>query len=88
MKLPSLKSTQARMALVIYAQINQPLDQLARAAKSVIDGNFETSELVKISARSDEVGSMAGEFIAMAGAVEQRAAQLNEEAEAIRAKIR
>jgi nitrogen fixation/metabolism regulation signal transduction histidine kinase len=88
MKLPSLKSTQARMALLIGAQINQPLDQLARAAKSVIDGNFETSELVKISARSDEVGSMAGEFIAMAGAVEQRAAQLNEEAEAIRAKIR
>jgi methyl-accepting chemotaxis protein len=75
-------------ALVIYNQINQPMEQLARAAKGVTRGDFDAAELQKLAARSDEVGVIAADFLAMSEAVRRRSEQLRQEADEIRARIR
>jgi methyl-accepting chemotaxis protein len=75
-------------ALVVYNQINQPMEQLARAAKGVTRGDFDAAELQKLAARSDEVGVIAADFLAMSEAVRRRSEQLRQEADEIRARIR
>ena len=75
-------------ALIIYAQIHLPLEQLARAARDLQARQFNPADLDGLIRRGDEIGAMAREFIQMASAVEHRAGQLAQEAADIRAKIR
>lgn len=74
--------------LIIYLQINLPVEQLARAANDLQAGKFQPAELEKLAKRTDEIGIMAREFITMAISVEQRTMKLQQEADEIRAKIR
>jgi methyl-accepting chemotaxis protein len=74
--------------LIIYAQINLPVEQLARAAKDLQVGKFHPSQLEKLAKRSDEVGILAREFLSTADSIVERKAKLQQEADAIRAKIR
>jgi len=76
------------VALVIYHQINRPLDALTEAAKRLLAGQFDPQTLQPLAARDDEIGYMTREFNGMAQAVEQRTTLLRQEADEIRGKIR
>lgn len=69
-------------------QINLPLETLAQAARDLRVRKFDPRELDGLARRSDEVGQLARDFLHMAGEVQQREAQLQAEAEEIRAKIK
>ncbi len=75
-------------ALVIDTQINQPLRRLENAAQALQSGSYQPQILEPITGRSDEMGDMARLFIRMAAAVSRRTGLLQQEADAIRAKIR
>lgn len=75
-------------ALIMYNQIDQPLDQLTSASGDLLEGKFQAADLGQLAKRSDEIGSIAHEFITMAAAIEQHATQLQQVADEIRAKIR
>ncbi len=75
-------------AIVIYRQINQPLDQISEAALALQNGSFQPQSLEDLTGRSDELGGMARQFVQMAAAVEQRTGLLQQEAESIRVRIR
>ncbi len=75
-------------AVVIDRQMNRLLDQLAGAARALESGAFQPQPLESLAARSDEIGALARRFLQMAAAVEQRTALLQQEADAIQAKIR
>lgn len=76
------------VTLVIHGQINQPLEQISKAAKDLLVGQYQPQQLAPLASREDEMGLMAREFVDAAGLVVQREAQLAQEASAIRAKIR
>jgi len=73
---------------IIYIQINLPVEQLARAAKDLQQGEFQPNQLGNLTKRKDEIGTLSREFIVMATAVTERTAKLQQEAKEIRAKIR
>lgn len=75
-------------AVVIDRQMNHPLDQLAGAARALQTSAFQPQSLESLAARGDEIGALARRFLQMAAAVEQRTALLQQEADAIQAKIR
>ncbi|MDX9991411.1 MAG: HAMP domain-containing protein [Anaerolineales bacterium] len=75
------------VALILYVQIHLPLEQLARAARDLQARRFNPADLDGLARRGDEIGALAQEFLTMASAVEQRTAQLAQEALEIRAKI-
>lgn len=75
-------------ALVIDTQINQPLRRLEDAAQALQSGSYQPQMLEPNTGRSDEMGDMARLFIRMAAAVSRRTGLLQQEADAIRAKIR
>ncbi|PKN92507.1 MAG: hypothetical protein CVU44_15345 [Chloroflexi bacterium HGW-Chloroflexi-6] len=75
------------VALIVYVQINLPLEQLARAVQDLKNRQFKPADLAGLAKRGDEIGQMAQEFLQMATAVEQRTTQLQQEAAEIRAKI-
>lgn len=60
------------VALMIYNQINRPLETLTGAAGGLLAGKVDEQALKKLAGRDDEMGCMAGEFTGMAEAVEQR----------------
>jgi nitrogen fixation/metabolism regulation signal transduction histidine kinase len=74
--------------LIIYFQINLPIEQLASATKDLQAGKFQPPELKELVKRNDEIGILSREFINMAASIEQRKTKLQQEAEEIRAKIR
>jgi len=76
------------VALLMYNQINRPLETLAQAAEGLLAGKFNAQAVQELAGRDDEIGYMAGEFTGMAETVEQRTTLLRQEAEEIRAKIR
>jgi hypothetical protein len=76
------------VTLVIHGQINQPLGQISKAARDLLEGSFRPEQLQALAGREDEIGLMAREFVDAAGLVVQREAQLAQEAGEIRAKIR
>lgn len=76
------------VALIIYLQINLPMEQLARAAQDLKNRQFNPADLSGLVKRNDEIGQLARDFIQMAAAVEQRTELLQKEAAEIRAKIR
>lgn len=86
--LPAFLLLAVLVALVIYQQINQPLDQLTEASQAVRQSNFQPQSLDHLTERSDEIGAIARLFIRMAGSLDQRSAVLRQEADAIREKIR
>ena len=75
------------VALIIYLQINLPVEQLARAAQDLKNRQFNPADLSGLVKRNDEIGQMARDFIQMAAAVEKRTELLQKEAAEIRAKI-
>jgi nitrogen fixation/metabolism regulation signal transduction histidine kinase len=76
------------VAMILYAQINLPLEQLAQAAQDLKERKFNPADLEKLAQRQDEIGDLAREFLKTASAVEQRSKQLKQEAGDIRARIR
>ncbi len=76
------------VSLIVSAQINLPMEQLASAARDLQARKFNPAEVQNLAPRNDEVGAMARDFLSMAASVEQRTAQLQQEADEIRAKIR
>jgi len=76
------------VAMILYAQISLPLEQLAQAAQDLKERQFNPADLGNLAQRQDEIGDMAREFLKTAAAVEQRSELLKQEAEEIRAKIR
>ncbi|MCG2787857.1 MAG: hypothetical protein L6461_22435 [Anaerolineae bacterium] len=88
LSIPAFLFLALAVAFIIYAQIHLPLEQLARAARDLQARQFNPASLDGLARRGDEIGAMAREFIQMASAVEQRTAQLAQEAADIRAKIR
>lgn len=75
------------VALIIYLQINLPVEQLARAAQDLKNRQFNPADLAGLAKRNDEIGLMARDFLQMAGVVEKRTEFLQQEAAEIRAKI-
>jgi len=75
-------------AIVIYRQINRPLEQISEAARALQNGAFQPQSLEDLTGRSDELGGMARQFVQMAAVVEQRTGLLQQEAESICARIR
>ncbi len=75
-------------ALIMHAQIDQPLDQLTRVTRDLLEGKFQAADLEQLARRSDEIGLITSEFITMAAALESHAAQLQQGADEIRVKIR
>ena len=88
LSIPAFLFLALAVAFIIYAQIHLPLEQLARAARDLQSRQFNPASLDGLARRDDEIGVMAREFLQMASAVEQRTAQLAQEALEIRAKIR
>lgn len=78
----------ALTALVIYRQINQPLQQLTEAAQAVQADSFQPQLLDKLAERGGEIGTITRLFVHMAESIDDRSASLRQEADAIRAKIR
>jgi nitrogen fixation/metabolism regulation signal transduction histidine kinase len=75
-------------AQIIYNQIDQPLENLARASEYLQAGKFDPARLEKLAQRTDEVGAMTREFLTMATNLQLQSSRLQQEAEEIRAKIR
>jgi len=75
-------------ALIMHAQIDQPLDQLTRVTRDLLEGKFQAADLEQLARRSDEIGLITSEFITMAAALDSHAAQLQQGADEIRVKIR
>lgn len=75
------------VVLIIYLQINLPLEQLARAAQDLKNRQFNPVDLAGLVERNDEIGQMSRDFLKMAEAVEKRTELLQQEAAEIRAKI-
>ena len=86
--IPAFLALALIVALIVYFQINLPVEQLVRATRDLQERKFNPADLEKLAHRSDEIGAMARDFINMATAVEQRTSQLQQEANEIRAKIR
>jgi methyl-accepting chemotaxis protein len=86
--IPAFLALALIVALIVYLQINLPVEQLVRATRDLQERKFNPADIEKLSHRSDEIGAMARDFIKMAIAVEQRTSQLQQEANEIRAKIR
>jgi nitrogen fixation/metabolism regulation signal transduction histidine kinase len=74
-------------ALIMYNQIDQPLDQLTSASQDLLEGKFQPADLEHLVRRSDEIGLITREFLTMAAALENHATQLQQGADEIRAKI-
>jgi nitrogen fixation/metabolism regulation signal transduction histidine kinase len=86
--LPVLLILAGLVAVVIYQQINRPLFDLTAASQAVLEDQFQPQALTKLTARKDEIGAIARQFVQMAASVKQRSVLLRQEANAIRAKIR
>jgi HAMP domain-containing protein len=75
-------------ALLISRQIHAPLIRMADGLKRIQEDRFDPATLAPLPERRDQVGYLAREFLQMAAAVLNRQADLQQEAGAIRAKIR
>lgn len=74
--------------LIIFFQINLPMELLAGAAQDVNEGKFKPESLKKLSQRDDEIGELAQEFFRMADSIRKRKYSLEQEALAIRGKFK
>jgi nitrogen fixation/metabolism regulation signal transduction histidine kinase len=86
--LPLFLALAGLVALVIYTQINHPLERITLSAEAVLADQFDPAPVENLAERDDEVGLMAQQFLKMSEVVSRRADQLEQEAAEIKNKIR
>jgi len=76
------------VAWIVARQIHGPLIGMTDELQRIAEERFDPAVLDGLAARRDEVGYLAREYLQMASAVLHRQANLQQEADEIRAKIR
>lgn len=76
------------VAWIVARQIHGPLIGMTDELQRIAEERFDPAVLGGLAARRDEVGYLAREYLQMASAVMHRQANLQQEADEIRAKIR
>lgn len=86
--LPVILAATIFAALVLANRVNQPLLEVALAARDIQSGRTELKNMRKLAERKNEMGGLASDLIDMANALGCRDEVLSREAEEIKVKIK